>query len=340
MSTALQDAVATARERVEDCRQQGSAAPLALALEAFASAAMKIGDVVGAATALEEAGDLWASLDRSEQSGSCLLLAASSYRVGMELAAAKRVLAAGRAATFSTRLRHGFEIEACEQDLANGRAVSAWDGFSRFLKSSVDELGPSVRSQLLQRRAAAAIACGRVPEAADDLLQASKIFLDAGHPADSEACALAAAGALAEVDAVAAERIMAGVLACVPTDGAAAVRRGVVGGKVAERAGKGRLALQRFDEARQGALDVGDPISYFAAAVAAAHAAEALGEGKTAYARLATAWASLSDALGRAQAAQMVQPELAALRDRLGAEHFAAAKLAYEMERKPRGSTS
>jgi hypothetical protein len=204
---------------------------------------------------------------------------------------------------------------------------------TRILEEIGGSLGPLDRAQLLQRRAAASLASQCSLEAANDLLHASRLYLERGHPADGEACALAAASVLAEVDAAAAERVISEISATVPADGAAATRRGLVGGRVAMQSGAASLALQRFDEARQGALDVADPISYFAAAVEASHAAEALGEPRTAYARLVTAWASLSDILGREDAARLVRPALEGLRDRLGAQRFVAAKREYESER-------
>jgi len=243
------------------------------------------------------------------------------------------MLEAGRTTALPARLLQGFAVEACEQDLVNGRPHSALAGFSRIVDPSAGQLEPQVRSQLLQRRAAAAIACQRFSQAAADLLHASRIIFGGGRDADAEACALAAAGVLAEHDVAAAERIMTEVSARAPADGAAATRRGMVGGRVAMAAGNAALALKRFDQARQGALDVGDPISYLAAAVEASRAAEAIGELKTAYARLATAWASIADVLGREEAVRMVGPELANLRHRLGAQRFATVKQDHENER-------
>jgi hypothetical protein len=98
--------------------------------------------------------------------------------------------------------------------------------------------------------------------------------------------------------------------------------------------GNAALALKRFDEARQGALDVVDAVSYLVAAISASQAAEDMGDFETAYARLAIAWASLSDLLDANTAAQMIRPELEGLRERLGTDDFTAAKHQYEKKRR------
>jgi hypothetical protein len=334
MISEADNALPEARQKVDALRQEGRVEELARALESLAAVAMKQADVAGAASALEEAGGLWRDLGRAEEAGSCLLLAASSYRLAAQPVDATRVLDAGRRTAVPDRIGRGLAVEACEQDLANGKAEDAWSGFSRFLDQYGSALAPELLAQMLQRRAAAAIACERLTEAAADLLKASKIFVDSGRHADAEACALAAAGVLASVDTTSAERILTEIAASVPADGSAAARRGLVGGKVAMQAGEPALALKRFDEARQGALDATDPLSYLAAAVEASHAAEAMGELKGAYAQLARAWGSLSGLLGRDAAEKMIAPELEALRDRLGAPRFDAARQAYEAERR------
>lgn len=327
-------AVSVARNTVARCREAGDPRRLAEALESLASASTREVDLLGSAAALEEAADLWSTLGAPERQGSCLLLAASTRRLAGDPKGARRDLELGLAAELPPRIKKGFEAEWCEQELANGRAESAYQGFTRLLASVTDELEPVQRAQLYQRRAAAATAGQQHPQAADDFLRSAVILREQGYHADAEASTLAAAAVLSDAEPELAECVVAAVLQNVPTDGAAAARRGLVGGRIAMRAGRPIVALERFDAARQGALDVGDLLSYHVAAVEAAHAAEALGDFETAYARLATAWASLSDTLGREAAAQMIRPELQGLRERLGADSFAAAKRKYETGRR------
>lgn len=319
-----------AREQVAKYRAKGNSERLAEALEDLASALLKEVDLGGAATALEEAAEIWSGLGAAFRQGSCLLLAASSCRLAGDLNRAKRNLELGLAAELPQKLKNGFQAEWCEQELANGRYDSAHEGFTRLLSHLSNELEPLQQAQLYQRRAAAATAGQRWFEAADDFLKSSTIFKGQGLHADAEASALAAAAILADVAPEAAERIISEISETVPGDGAAAARRGLVGGKVALQAGVPALALKRFDQARQGALDVNDPVTYWSAAVQASQVAESLADFETAYARLATAWATLADLLGTEQSAQMIRPVLEEFRNRLGKERFTKVKQQYE----------
>ncbi|WP_143123910.1 hypothetical protein [Nitrosomonas ureae] len=268
-----------------------------------------------------------------ERRGNCLLLAASTHRLAGDFASAQRNLELARSSDLSERLRRALEVEWSEQQLAAGHGERARAGFSRVLDDFAEPLEPLVQAQMLQRRAAAAVSCESWSSAADDFVQAATILEARGFHADAEAAKLAAAAVLANIDPVSAEHILSEVYRTIPTDGGATTRRGLVGGKVAMQAGDPSRAIKRFDEARQGALDVGDPISYLTATEEASHAAEILGDFETAYARLATAWVSLSDVLGAETAGNMIRPVLMALRDRLGVERFTAAKRQYEERR-------
>ncbi len=313
-------------------RATGGAAQ-ATRLEALATRRLEAGEIAAAAASLEAAGMIWSRLGESEREGTCLLLAATHLRLAGDLGAARRVLALAEVAPLSERLRRGCALEGCEQELAGGHPESALAGFGRILDTLTapgDELD---RSLVLQRRAVAALACRREAGAAEDFLQAARIFDGHAAHADAEAARLAAASILAASDPARAEQILARVRQNAPRDGAAATRRGLVGGKVAVSAGDPALALRCFDDARQGALGMDDPVSYYAAALGASRAAETMGDLETAYARLATAWATLADKLGKEGAAAMLRPELSGLRERAGTEAFAAAKQRYEAAR-------
>jgi hypothetical protein len=325
------ETVSIGRERVEQSRQLNAPEALANALESYAAALMQTVDVATAAQALEEAGSIWTSLNRWEQAGSCRLLAAASFRMASQPESAGRVLSAGLAlpAHMPERLRRGFDMEHSEQHLAAGRYEAAIQGFTKLIDDSA-RLDPPDLALILQRRGAAAITNGQPHPAADDFLHAAGIYRELHHHADAEACTLAAAAGLAFADPLAAEAIVGQVATTVPSDGAAAYRRGMVGGRVAMEAGDSALALKRFDLARQAALDVRDPISYLAAASAAAQAAERLNDMTAAYGRLAAAWASLADLAGKEAAREMVRPLLRSLRERLGNDCFADVKDAYE----------
>lgn len=323
-----------AQQKVEHYRQCGGNAELANALEGLASAQLKEADLDGAADALEEAARIWLLLDNDQRKGSCFLLAASTRRLANDLAGAQSILSEARSSDNSRDILNGMRVEECEQLLALGRFAEAKAGFGSVLSDLGSDLDDATKAELLQRKASAALGTKKNVQAARDLLEASAIYARNRRPADSEATALAAASVLAEDDNVSAEQILAEISRSPPTHGAAEARRGMVGGKVALESGNFLLAMQRFDQARQGALDVGDAITYHLAAVSASSAAEKLGDLETAYKRLAVAWTTLSKLVGETTAGQMLKPELEALKNRVGRDAFSIAKQAYEMQRR------
>jgi tetratricopeptide (TPR) repeat protein len=315
-----------ARTAVAQCRG-GDPAQLAEALETFANAAMADGDLASAASALEEAASLWDSTSQRERQGNCLLLAATTQRLRGDLGAARLNLDRAKGADLPPAVRSAFKVEEAEQALLQGDADEATSLLTEVLAVLGDE---PARAQILQRRAAAAVAAGRWREAAADLMDAEDLYSAHNAPDEAEAAALGAAAAVANVDPETAERVWAAVSASSPRDGGAAAQRGIIGGRVAMLAGDPALALKRFDAARQGALDSADPFAYLAAVAEAVQAAETLGDDSTAYARLATAWATIGDLLGAENGRQLVRPQLEQLRDRLGPDRFNAARTAYE----------
>jgi len=326
------DALTQALRKLDAARAIGHARNVAEALEAVATQQLENGDPTAASTALEQAAAQWGKLGEIERQGNCSLLSACGWRLAGDLNAAARVLSAVPA-LLPVRLQHAIQLERCEQLLAAGKPVEAEASMDGLIESLHDEEASS-RAILLQRRAAARLANADVMGAADDFMAAAQCLEKLGATMDAEAAVLAAAAALANGDTVMAERRFAAVCTKVPRDGAAAARRGLVGGHIAIAAGNAALAVQRFDMARQGALDIGDPVSYLAATLAAAHAAETIPDIDGAYARLATAWTTLGDKLGRQAAAQALRPELAGLRERVGAPAFTAAKQAYEAKQR------
>ncbi len=330
------DAIAQAQEQVGRARASRDAAAIASALERYATATLEQGDLPAAAAALEEAAGHWAAAGGTESQANCLLLAASSYRLAADHDAGSRVVGAGLQLELPARLRRAFDLERCEQQLARGDAEGAAAGFARFLDDHAAGLERPAVAHVHQRRAAAFVAGERFAPAADELLKAAAIFRERDAPVEEEACTVAAAAVLSEVDPAAAEALLPTLAGRVPAEGGAAARRGLVGGTIALKAGQPQPALTRFDDARRGALDATDAQSYLSAAVGASRAAEAMGRNDVAYARLATAWGTLSDLLGRDLADRRVTPLLQALKERLGADSFATAKAEYEAARRDR----
>lgn len=320
-----------ARQEVARLRAGQDAAALAEGLEALATVTMEEGDLGSAGSALEEAAGVWAALGEPSREGHCLLLAATTRRLSGDLGAASHDLGrAAAAADLPEAVRRALDVERAEQELAHGRAEAAYGRFGEVLDLIDKGQDPLVYAQLLQRRAAAAVAAGRWRDAAGDLMDAEELFHDQGATDEAEATALGAAAAIANVEPDVGEKVWAAVSGSVPTDGTAAARRGIVGGQVAMLAGDPALALQRFDSARQGALDAADPITYLSAVSEAVRAAEALGDDVTAYTRLATAWVTLGDLIGVEAGRQLVRPLMERLRDSLGPDRFSAARLAHD----------
>ena len=326
--------VVAAQERVDAYRREGAAGQLANALEQLATALLKEADLLAVAETLEEAAEIWSDLRVPDRVGSCLLLATATRRLAGDLEGARHNVDAATQMALPRNISNGFKVEWCEQELDKGDSQAAYEGFTRLLENLASELDTLQKAHLFQRRAAAAMAGERFLEAGEDLLEASTLFTRQGAHQDAEAAALAAASALVTVDPQAAERIVSELSRSVPADGPSAVRRGLVGGKVAMQLHDGMTALKRFDQARQGALDTLDPLSYLSAAVLASQTAENMQDDETAYARLATAWASLTDLMDPDSAATMVRPELQGLQERLGTERFANAKQRYEEKRR------
>lgn len=105
-------------------------------------------------------------------------------------------------------------------------------------------------------------------------------------------------------------------------------------------AGRAAEAESDATNARESALEAVAPVPYFAASVVLAEIADERGDRLAAYASLAKAWATLAALLGREVARSWVEPCLAAQRLRWGDEAFAAARQAYESQRRQAGAGS
>lgn len=304
------------------------------ALESGARQLLAQADLAGAATRLQEAADLWREINSDDRAASCLLLAASTWRLAGVLDAGTAVVEQATALTMPPELARGFELERAEQALARGHSAQAHALMESFLNQHGGHLEPLLRAQVLQRKAAAATAAHLWPQAASDLSAAAELLQTAGHAADAEAARLAGASVLAHGDALAAESAWDELVELPAADGSAAARRGLVGGHIALLRGDLPAAVQRFDAARQGALDARDALSYLAAAQHAADVLVELDLAQQAYARLATAWATLGDLLGREAGADLARPALLRLRERLGEQAFVRVREGYEAARR------
>ncbi|MGE0348881.1 hypothetical protein [Hydrogenophaga sp.] len=304
------------------------------ALEAQARARLAQADLPGAAALLQHAARIWSELSDAKRAGSCWLLAASTLRLAGSMDEAAHAVHRAELLPLPDALRRGVDMEQAEQALASGDAALARERFAFVLERHAEHIDDALRAVLLQRRAAAATASHDERAAADDFRAAAALMQAAGLTADAEAARLAAASTLAAVDPAGAEALWREIDQQPPRDGAVAARRGLVGGHVAMLGQQPALALARYGAARQGALDARDAASYLAASVQSASLLEQQGQVDDAYARLASAWVTLGDLLGKDAAVSLVRPAMQGLRDRLGTEAFQRVREGYAARRK------
>eukprot|EP01035_Chromulina_nebulosa_P065747 gene65747-89964_t len=148
---------------------------LAEALESGARQLLAQADLAGAATRLQEAADLWREINSDDRAASCLLLAASTWRLAGVLDASHAMVEQATALTMSPELARGFELERAEQALARGHPAQAHALMDAFLERHGGQLDPLLRAQVLQRRAAAATAAHHWPQAASDFSAAAEL---------------------------------------------------------------------------------------------------------------------------------------------------------------------
>lgn len=304
------------------------------ALEVQARACLAQSDLGGAATLLQHAARLWSEVNDAKRAGSCWLLAASTLRLAGSMDEAAHAVRCAELLPLPDALRRGVDMEQAEQALASGDAALARERFAFVLERHAEHIDDPLRAVVLQRRAVAANASHDERAAAEDFCAAATLMQAAGLTADAEAARLAAASCLSAVDPAGAEALWSEIDQQPPFDGAVAARRGLVGGHVALQNQQPARALARFGAARQGALDARDAASYLAASVQSASVLEQQGQVDDAYARLASAWVTLGDLLGRESAASLVRPAMQGLRDRLGTEAFQRVREGYAARRK------
>lgn len=104
--------------------------------------------------------------------------------------------------------------------------------------------------------------------------------------------------------------------------------------RLARTAGEMDLALESALRSRDAALEAVAPLSYFGASTELAETLQAKGDFAGAYGALSTAWATLSDLLGKETASTWIGPCLTAYQLKWGNEVFAKAKSDYETKRR------
>jgi tetratricopeptide (TPR) repeat protein len=293
-----------------------------------------------AAEALEEAAWLHAEAGRSYDQSRCLQLAATLRRSSGHLEQARSLIErAADPAHEDQPLAISIAAERAETAFAEERyedAVSAWnDALDKAQEAGLKADG---KSALVRRRAVAFLALRKIRLARSDFdlawdlvaeghgheiagfvrAEEANLLLQYGYPDDAE-----------KVLSTLENGLLEGL-----KDPHLAAEIFVVRARLARSAKQSQSAVEYARLARSAALEAVAPLSYFAASVELAEALEARGELAETYATLATAWATLSDVMGRDAAQSWVEPCLMAYQLKWGEKIFAQTRKEYEARRR------
>ena len=293
-----------------------------------------------AAAALEKAAGLHAQAGRAYDEARCLQLAATLRRSAGEPEKARSLVEqAATVAPTDQPLAVSISAERAETAFAEGRfqeAVSAWT-------TALDEarcagLKADGMSALARRCAAAYMALGEFEHANNDFDEAFRL-LDAARGRETawfvrieQARLLLQIGHSDQAEQVL-TALEAGLQHEPPGPHLLAELLGLCA-RMARAAGQMGTAIEYARRSRDAALQAVAPLSYFAASVELAEALQAQGDLSGAYGTLSTAWATLSDVLGKETAGSWIEPCLIGYQVRWGESAFQQAKNAYEARRR------
>jgi tetratricopeptide (TPR) repeat protein len=229
--------------------------------------------------------------------------------------------------------------ESAEIAFSAGRyqeAIEAWTiALDRARESGLKEEGMSA---ILRRRAAVYVADRQMERAKADFDEAHQMLESAGANEAADFVLIDQAQLLSRVNQWdETERIVARLetkLAGKEVSPHLLAEILVLRAKIARARGNAPEALDYALRSRQAALEAVAPVTYFAASVEVAESHQAQNDFTDAYGTLTTAWATLSDVLGRDTARSWVEPCLLACQIRWGEEVFEKAKNEYEARRR------
>jgi tetratricopeptide (TPR) repeat protein len=322
------------RRRLADARRRKDDDDIAEALAVHANSLVREGRNADACAALDEAAGIHQAAGRVYDDARCTQFAGTLYRLDGHLDKAEshcsRVLALcdsqGPVAAAAC-------AELGEIALARGDDAAAVRAFT----AAVDA-GPSgpARGPLLRRRAIALAAGGRVAEAIDDLGTAHDLLIAAGDRVGGIRALIERATAERNGGLVTeAEKTVGRAISLAQQDGdhaALADLQLLLAAEALDRRDP-VAAMSVAQEARTEALAANAPTSYLGAAHAIAQLAEAAGDRLTAYAALATGWATLGDMVGGDLARTSFEPALRDMRERWGVEAFGQVQNSYAKAR-------
>ncbi len=293
-----------------------------------------------ASQALEDAAALHAEAGRAYDESRCLQLAGTLRRAGGEARKAQALVErATVAAPPDLPLAVSISAEKAETAFRESRyddAITAWT--STLENGLTAGLKPEGQSTILRRRAAAFVAAGQIDNANADFDRACDLLASAdGKEAASfirveQADTLWRHGRLDLAEAIVIQ--LASEVALTKAGPHLMAELYVLQAKGARFARRMNEARDYALRARNAALEAIAPLSYFSATVELAETLQATGDLAGAYGALATAWATLSDVLGRDTASSWIQPCLLTYQLRWGDAEFRSAKNEYESRRR------
>jgi len=293
-----------------------------------------------AAEALQAAACLHAAAGRTYDEARCLQFAATLTRFGGNAAGALSLAQrACSTALDDLPLTVSIHAEAAESAFAEGRteqALAEWTLAIDHARRA--QYGPEALNALLRRRAMTRVALGQTEAAGTDFDEAYALLAAARDVDTALFVRIEQAALLLQYDDTSgARRVLAALgenMAASATSAHLRAELGVLRARLARADGDMAKAADDARQARAAALEANAPVSYFAAAVELAHALQAQGDRSGTYSALATAWATISDALGKDVARSWVEPCLLAYKVYWGDEAFQRAKAEYEAERR------
>jgi tetratricopeptide (TPR) repeat protein len=292
-----------------------------------------------AAAALEQAAALHEQAGRDYDGARCLQLAATMRRSAGDLDEAAALIDQAQAIAFEDQpLAVSVDAEAAETALAQDRCQDAIESWTRAIDNGRKAgLTAGSLSALLRRRAFTYLALSEFDSANRDFDEVHYLLQSAG---DKNAAGFArleqvrllwqhgelerAGQALSDFQKAAGE----------PWDAHLKSEWLLQRSRLARAAGKLDSALEFARRSCEAAREAVAPLSYFGASAALAETLQAKGDFAGAYGALATAWATLSDLLGKETASTWIEPCLMAFQVQWGNEVFAKAKLDYETKRR------
>ncbi|ANH68307.1 hypothetical protein [Mitsuaria sp. 7] len=310
-----------------------------------AQRAVAAGDWLSAARQLQQAAQRASSDGRARQAAHCEQMAASLLRAGGSLdealAAADRVVARDPA---SPAARFAAEAERAQTLQAQGDDSGASQAWRQSLDAAeMLSLPDWARATVLRSLAGSEVRGGAFDSAWIHFDEAATLMSDdLAAPAwvdVEQAQAARGIGQLAHArDVLGRARVQARL--DIDPHLRAEVQRTLAECVLDEcalddgDADQAREAARLAHLAREAALEAVAPLSYFAAAVALARAADLRGDRTEAYRVTASAWVTLADLLGQDLARSWMEPVLLGFKLRWGDDAFAEARAAHERQRR------